>query len=80
MIQFDDQVSIRFTSQLIKDISRVFQKLLKYFNGIAIWTSLYYQHQAFFLLILLWIWMTKSLIFYHKGTCDTGKKLPDMFA
>ena len=30
---------MRLTSQLIKDISRVLQKLLKYFNGTIISTS-----------------------------------------
>ena len=39
MISFVDQVSCRFISQLIKDISRVLQKLLKNFDGAAISTS-----------------------------------------
>ena len=34
-----DQVKIRLTSQLIKRISRVLQKLLKYFHGTIISTS-----------------------------------------
>ena len=34
-----DYVKIRLTSQLINSISRVVQKLLKYFNGIIISTS-----------------------------------------
>ena len=34
--QFFDQVKIKLISQLIKVISRVLQKLLKYFNGTAI--------------------------------------------
>ena len=34
-----DQVKIRLTSQLINGISRVLQKLLKYFNDTIIWTS-----------------------------------------
>ena len=33
MTQFADQVKISSTSQLIKDISGVLQKLLKYFSG-----------------------------------------------
>ena len=33
MTQFEDHVKIRSTSQLIKSISRVLQKLLKYFSG-----------------------------------------------
>ena len=32
-----DHVKMRLTSQLINGISRVLQKLLKYFNGISIW-------------------------------------------
>ena len=37
--QADDYVKMRLTSQLINDLSRVFQKLLKYFNGTIIPTS-----------------------------------------
>ena len=36
--QVDEHVNIKLTSQLIKDISRVLQKLLKYFNGTIIST------------------------------------------
>ena len=38
MTQVDDHVKIRLSSQLISGISRVLQKLLKYFNGTAIST------------------------------------------
>ena len=38
MMQFANSVSIRFSSEL-QDISRVLQKLLKYFNDTAISTS-----------------------------------------
>ena len=38
MTQFAGQVKIRLTSQLIKGISRVLQKILKYFNGTIIST------------------------------------------
>ena len=37
--QVDDHVKMRLTSQLINGISRVLQKLLKYFNGTIISTS-----------------------------------------
>ena len=37
--QLDDHVKIRLTSQLIKGISKVLEKLLKYFNGTNISTS-----------------------------------------
>ena len=39
MTQFADHVKISSTSQLIKGISKVVQKLLKYFNGTIISTS-----------------------------------------
>ena len=39
MPKVDDHVKIKLTSQLIKGISRVLQKLLKYFNGTIISTS-----------------------------------------
>ena len=38
MTQSLDQVKMRLILQLINDISRVLQKLLKYFNGTAIST------------------------------------------
>ena len=37
--QVDDHVKMKLTSQLINGISRVLQKLLKYFNGTIISTS-----------------------------------------
>ena len=37
--QFSDQRRKRLGSQLINSISRVLQKLLKYFNGTIFWTS-----------------------------------------
>ena len=39
IMQFSDQVKITIISQLIKGISRVPQKFLKYFNGTIILTS-----------------------------------------
>ena len=41
MTQLPEQVRIRFTSQLIKWISRLLQKLLKYFNATAIFAFCY---------------------------------------
>ena len=38
LTQVDDHVKTRLTSQLINEISRVLQKLLKYLNGTAIST------------------------------------------
>ena len=42
--QYSEQVKMRLILQLINDISRVFQKLLKYVNGTAISTFFYYHH------------------------------------
>ena len=39
--QFADQVRIRLISQLINDISRVLQRLLKYFNGTLIFCTIF---------------------------------------
>ena len=41
--QFADQVKVKDTSQLINDMSKLLQKLLKYFNGTAISTFSFYQ-------------------------------------
>ena len=48
MTQVDDHVRIRLISQLIKDISRMLQKLLKYFNGATILTSFVLSAAGFF--------------------------------
>ena len=42
--EVDDHDKIELISQLIIDISRVLQKLFKYFNGTIISTYLYYCH------------------------------------
>ena len=53
MTQFAEQVNIRLISQLIRGISTVFQKLLKYFNGTAI--------SAFTILALLVLFFSVDL-------------------
>ena len=40
MIQITDQVRTRLILQLIKGFSRVLQKLIKYFNGTALFASI----------------------------------------
>ena len=40
-MQCADQVRMRLISQSIKGISRVFKKLVKYFNDIPFLTSMY---------------------------------------
>ena len=53
---------MRLLSQLIKSISKVFQKLLKYFNGTAILIFFVLPSSGYFLLSLPWIWMIKNLL------------------
>ena len=48
-----DLVKIRLTSQLIKGISRVLQKLIKYFNGTIISTSFVLPASGVFPIILI---------------------------
>ena len=45
--QFADQIRIWLTSHLIKDISRVLQKILKYFNCLAIFAFIMLSLLAF---------------------------------
>ena len=53
MIQVDDHIKIRLTSQLINSISGVLQKLLKYFNGTIILTSFVLPAAGFFPVIFI---------------------------
>ena len=48
--QSSDLVKSRLILQLINGISKVLQKLLKYFNGTTISTFLHYHQRGFFLL------------------------------
>ena len=48
--QFSNQVRMRLISILIKGISRVLQKLPKYFNSTAIWTFFVLSSEGIFLL------------------------------
>ena len=79
MIQFADQVDIRLISQLISGISRVFQKLLKQFNGIAVYMFKIPVLLVFFASIdlnlndseFVMLSLESSLWYYHR--------LPDVF-
>ena len=53
--QVDNQVRMRLISELISGISKVLEKLLKYFNLLLLQLPLYYQQQWFFTLFLPWI-------------------------
>ena len=48
MMQVDDHVIIRLISKVVKGSSKVFQKLLKYFNGTAILASFVLPAAGFF--------------------------------
>ena len=48
-----DRVKIRLTSQLINDVPRVLQKLLKYFYGTIIWTSFVFPSAGIFPVIFI---------------------------
>ena len=50
--QVVDHVKLRLISQFIEDISRVLQKLLKYFNGTAILTSFVLPLSVFLSIII----------------------------
>ena len=50
--QVVDHVKLRLISQFIVDISRVLQKLLKYFNGTAILTSFVLPLSVFLSIII----------------------------
>ena len=78
--QAGDHVKIRLTSQLINGISRVLQKLLKYFNGTIISTSFVLPAAGVFPVIFIldlndsdcvMLLFGSSLWYYHK--------LPDVF-
>ena len=79
--QVDDYIKIRLNLQLIKGISRVFQKLLKYFSGTIISTSFSLSLLGVFPVIFILdlndsesarLSSGSSLKYYHK--------LPDVFA
>ena len=53
--QVDNHVKIRLTSQLINDISRVLQKLLKCFNGTVISTSFVLPLEVFPIIFALFL-------------------------
>ena len=80
--QVDDYAKIRLTSKLIKGISRVLQKLLKYFSGTIISTS--------FTLLLLGVFpvifildlndLESSILLSSGSSLKYCRKLPDVFA
>ena len=84
--KFGDQVGMRLISQLINAISRVLQKLLKYFNGIIIWTAfvaLSHVEILFFFLIfieaLLWGKLSRAVASVKAGSSlQCFYKLPDV--
>ena len=70
--QFADQVNWRFISQLIKDISRVLQKLIKYFN-VATISTFFVLPSAGVLSVILALNLNDSEFakFHLECLCDT---------
>ena len=62
IIQVDEQVKIRLTSQLINGISRVLQKFLKYFNGKIISTSFIFPSAVFPVIFILYFYDSDCVI------------------
>ena len=60
MTHLQEQVKMRFISQLIKGISRVFQNLLKHFSGTIISTS--FVSQSAVLPVIFCLNLNKSLL------------------
>ena len=59
-MKFSDQVKIRLISQLINDISRVFQKLLRYFSGAYI--SVFFVSLSLALPIIFFLYLNEGLV------------------
>ena len=59
-MKFSDQVKIRLISQLINDISRVFQKLFRYFSGAYI--SVFFVSLSLALPIIYFLYLNEGLV------------------
>ena len=71
---------MRLTSQLIKGISKVLQKLLKYFSGTAILTSFVFPTGEVLLVILiLYLNDSDSARLSFGSSLSYCHKLPDVF-
>ena len=62
---FLDQVKSRVILQLIYGISRVLQKLLRYFNGAVILISFALPSAGVFLVMLILYGMIQIVLYYH---------------
>ena len=80
IIQVDDHVKMKLTSQLINGISRVFQKLLKYFNGTIISTYFVFPSSGVFLVIFILDLMIQNRLSYClTHLCNIAINFPDIF-
>ena len=77
--QFSDQVSIWLISQLIQVISRILQKLFRYFNTIAISTSTVPPSTVIPVNLYLNINNLESAIFSSGSSLQHYHKRPDVF-
>ena len=80
MMQFVYQVIKRLISQLIKDISKVLQKLVKYFNGTAIFAFIMPSLLEFSKNFHLNFKNSDSVITLFGSSLRNLCKLPDVFA
>ena len=55
---------MRLISQLINGISRILQKLLRFFNGTAI-STFFDSTSGVFPFFKFWIWMIQNFLYYH---------------
>ena len=74
--QVDDHVKIRLASQLINSISRVLQKLLKYFNGAVISTSFIFPPAGVFsVMFTLDLRNSESSVYHLPHLCNIAINL-----
>ena len=82
-MEFADQIRIRWISQLIKDISRILQKLLKYINGAGISTLFVLSCSGIFPIIFTLDWndsVIAALSASPGSFLKSYHELPDVFA
>ena len=79
MTQFANQANIRLISQLIRDILRVLQELLTYFNGTAISTSTVHPSLVLFVNLDLNLNGFESVMLSFGSSLQYCHKLHDVF-
>ena len=80
MTQFPEQFKSRVTSQFINCVSRVLQKLLKYFNGTTIFTFAVPGLLVLSVIFYLNLSDLESVMFSFGSSLQYCHKLADVFA